>query len=535
MTASSHHALVAQYLRVSTDNQRYSLDRQRDCIGEYAAARGLSIVQTYIDCAKSGLQLKNRPGLKQLIADVTGHRVEYRAVLVYDISRWGRFQDVDEAGHYEFICKHCGIPVYYCAEEFANDDTPASFVMKALKRTMAAEYSRELGIRCFAGQKRIAQLGFRVGGAAGYGCQRVLVTPDRSEKQQLGLGDRKSIATDRVLLVPGPETEVACVRRIYRMLIDQGMSCCAIATELNRQGFPCIGSTPWTHYRVRAILTNPKYNGTIVYGRTSRRLQTPVIKMPPDRWVVVPHAYEAIIDDATFAAAQRTLASRTFHKTNDQLLGELRSILCTHGRLTAELIRSTKGATPQGSYRQRFGSLRHAYELIGYQTPISQNIATRCRIYRLRIRLMEELRELFPQSVSIEGKKGAYRKWLRIKDGPKILVRSCPSFRTQRGGQRWRIVSDRAHRRFIVLLALMKPGNDGIGELILLRPMALPRTIDVSADSVLLRLGQPVSSLSAFLEVLGSTRRERAARLGDTTLTPKLLRGSFRPEVLGSR
>jgi DNA invertase Pin-like site-specific DNA recombinase len=523
MTSPLAQVLVAQYLRVSTDNQRYSLERQSECIGDYAAERGFSIIQTYVDRAKSGLLLKNRPGLKQLLADVTGGRITYRAVLVYDVSRWGRFQDVDEAGHYEFICKQSGVPVHYCAEVFENDDTPISFIMKAVKRMMAGEYSRELGIRCFAGQKRVAQLGFRAGGAAGYGCRRILVNADRSVKQQLGLNDRKSLATDRVILAPGPENEVACVRQIYRMLIDKNMSFCAIARELNRQCVPCIGSMPWTHFRVRAILTNPKYNGTVVYGRLSRRLQTPQVKMPPDNWVVVPHAFESVVDDATYSAAQQTLAGRTTHKPNSQLLDELRSILSTHGRLTAQLIRSTKGATPPRSYRQRFGGLCMAYELIGYRTPILRNIEKRHQVYQARVRLMKELEELFAGKISIEGRRGPSHKWLRLKR-TRIAVRVCSSFKTLLGGLRWRIRSDPAETRVIVLLGLMNPGNDAIGELVLLPPMSLPRTIDVSANSTLLKIGRPIPNLHAFFEVVSEMKRGRQKM---TKFTVKCLRATI--------
>src|SRR5258705_12309068 len=154
---------------------------------------------------------------------------------------------------------------------------------------------------------------------------------------------------------------------------------------------------------MRAILTNPKYNGTTVYGRTSSRLRTPEIKQPRDRWVVTPHAFEGIVDDVTFAKAQLVLASLTVHKTNDQLLEELRSILRTHGRLTAELIRNTEGAAPPGSYQTRFGGLRHAYELVGYKMPTAQNITTRCQVNIARQRLMEAFHRLFPGNVSIEG------------------------------------------------------------------------------------------------------------------------------------
>jgi DNA invertase Pin-like site-specific DNA recombinase len=100
-----HASLVpaAQYLRMSTDHQQYSLANQAEAISRYAAQKGFEIIKTYTDAARSGLQLKNRAGLKQLLKDVVEAHCEFRAILVYDVSRWGRFQDADEAAHYEFM------------------------------------------------------------------------------------------------------------------------------------------------------------------------------------------------------------------------------------------------------------------------------------------------------------------------------------------------------------------------------------------------------------------------------------------------
>ncbi len=58
-------------------------------------------------------------------------------MLVYDVSRWGRFQDCDESAFYEYLCRRAGIRVEYCMEEFRNDGTPISAVLKVLKRVMA--------------------------------------------------------------------------------------------------------------------------------------------------------------------------------------------------------------------------------------------------------------------------------------------------------------------------------------------------------------------------------------------------------------
>ncbi|TIW71353.1 MAG: recombinase family protein, partial [Mesorhizobium sp.] len=55
---------------MSTDHQRYSLENQVAVIAEYAERRGFAIVQTYTDAGKSGLTLKGRDGLRQLLSDV---------------------------------------------------------------------------------------------------------------------------------------------------------------------------------------------------------------------------------------------------------------------------------------------------------------------------------------------------------------------------------------------------------------------------------------------------------------------------------
>jgi DNA invertase Pin-like site-specific DNA recombinase len=84
---------VAQYLRMSTEHQRYSTEHQALAISQYAAARGYQIVQTYADRGISGVSMRGRDGLKRLLADVIGDGADYTLILVYDVSRWGRFQN----------------------------------------------------------------------------------------------------------------------------------------------------------------------------------------------------------------------------------------------------------------------------------------------------------------------------------------------------------------------------------------------------------------------------------------------------------
>jgi hypothetical protein len=91
---------TAQYVRMSTEHQRYSTENQSDAILQYADRYGFDIVRTYADNGKSGLRLDGRDALKQLLIDVEGGSPGFKAVLVYDVSRWGRFQDADESAYY---------------------------------------------------------------------------------------------------------------------------------------------------------------------------------------------------------------------------------------------------------------------------------------------------------------------------------------------------------------------------------------------------------------------------------------------------
>jgi DNA invertase Pin-like site-specific DNA recombinase len=89
---------AAQYVRMSTEHQQYSTHNQADKMLEYAERRNIQIVRTYADEGKSGLSIDGRASLQRLIADVESGHTDFNLILVYDVNRWGRFQDADEFG-----------------------------------------------------------------------------------------------------------------------------------------------------------------------------------------------------------------------------------------------------------------------------------------------------------------------------------------------------------------------------------------------------------------------------------------------------
>ncbi|MHC2464495.1 recombinase family protein [Bradyrhizobium embrapense] len=246
---------AARYVRMSTERQQYSIQNQAAVIATYAHAHNLMIVQTYRDEGESGLRLKNRSGLIKLIEDVQSGTADFGHILVYDVSRWGRFQDTDESAHYEFVCRQAGISVAYCAEQFDNDGSMLSSIVKNIKRVMAAEYSRELSAKIFAGQCRFARLGYMRGGLPSYGLARELVDENQRSKGVLKKGDLKYLITDHIRVRPGPPEQVAIVRWMFQRFLEI-KSETLIAWELNKKNIPASRGGRWSCSSVTRILKN---------------------------------------------------------------------------------------------------------------------------------------------------------------------------------------------------------------------------------------------------------------------------------------
>lgn len=357
---------AAQYVRMSRELQRYSIKNQLAAIAAYAEANSLTIVRTYADEGRSGLRIKGRPGLIELIEDVQSGQADFDHILVYDVSRWGRFQDVDGSAYYEFLCKRSGVQVEYCAELFKNDDTFVSGIAKNLKRGMAAEWSRELSVKVHAGHCRIAGLGYRVGAPVGYGLRRLMVDESEHPKGRLERGQYKALQSDRVRLQHGSAEEAAVIRCMFDQFVNGRKSYSEIRRELNDAGIANHNGRPWTDGMIPTILGNENYVGKTVYNQTSRRLGQKLVKNPNDAWVRGAAGIGPIVDPDLFARAQKLLDERRVEIPDDEMLLRLRLTLRRRGKLNSRIINATLGLNHVSSYVKHFGSLRKAYALIGY-------------------------------------------------------------------------------------------------------------------------------------------------------------------------
>lgn len=450
---------AAEYVRMSTDHQKYSTENQSDAIRQYAEARGIEIVQTYADSGKSGLKIEGRDALRQLIDDVQAGNTDFKVVLVYDVSRWGRFQDADESAYYEHICRRSGISIQYCAEQFENDGSPVSTIVKGIKRAMAGEYSRELSTKVFGGQGRLIEKGYRQGGPAGFGLRRTLIDEHGTIKGILERGEHKSIQTDRVILTLGPAEEVNLVREMYQAFVHQGRSENEIAADLNERGIPTDLGHPWTRGTVHQLLINEKYVGDNVWNRRSFKLKKKRVRNDPDMWIRAQGAFEAIVERVLFEAARTIIDGRSFRLSDEEMLQSLRQLYQQKGLLSGIVIDESESMPSSSAYSSRFGSLLRAYSLVGF---------TPDRDYRY-VEINRELRKLHPEILSevLEGlgsRGSAARQDLQtdrvIVNGEfslSVVIARC--IQTSSGLLRWKLRFDTSLAPDITIVVRMDSAN----------------------------------------------------------------------------
>ncbi|HCQ3662153.1 TPA: recombinase family protein [Escherichia coli] len=456
----NHRVRVAQYLRMSTDHQQYSLHNQSEYIKDYAEKNNMEIAYTYDDSGKSGVSIVGRHSLQQLLSDVEQKKIDIQAVLFYDVSRFGRFQNSDEAAYYSFLFERNGVDLIYCSEPIPTKDFPLeSSVILNIKRSSAAYHSRNLSEKVFIGQVNLIKLGYHQGGMAGYGLRRLLVDENGIAKEILSFRKRKSIQTDRVILIPGPKNEIKIVNRIYDLFIDNNVPEFIIAERLNEQNIPAENGTLWTRAKIHQILTNEKYIGNNIYNKTSSKLKSRLVKNPKHEWVRCDKAYKPIISKKKYNKAQEIIQLRSIHLTNEDLLEKLKQKLESNGKLSGFIIDEDDTGPSSSVYRTRFGGLLRAYTLIGYKPEHDYSY----------LKINEALRSFY--SEIIEDFKGEilksnchideykYAPMLYINDEFLISVLVTKCIHMKSGKLIWKVRFDNSQKADITIVIRMNSQN----------------------------------------------------------------------------
>lgn len=474
---------AATYARMSTESQKYSIDNQISCISAYALRRQIEIVHSYVDKGRSGLTISKRDGLRELLSDVQSERADYNCILVYDISRWGRFQDVDESAYYEFICRRAGINVHYCADEFENDGSLSSTILKSVKRVAAADYSRQLSKKVFAGQCNIVSLGYWRGGPPGLGLRRQVLLPSGKPGPVLNYRQYKSFKGDRIILIPGPPDEIKIVRRIFRDFAHGRKTRTEIANDLNAEGILNASGRPWQMQTIDNMLRNEKYIGHNIYNRKSAKLFSRVVENPRDMWIRRDHAFKPIVPEKLFARAQFALTELEHGRTltNQELLDRLKALLKKKGKLNREIIAAAPNLPNVEAFIRRFGSLMKTYELVGFE-PDPRYHFTR-NLANINAVIIPTAHAVL-SGLADDGLSGQFLEELNLvmfNNGVNLVISvawSVANGSDGRPNRRWEVRKVKYKKSHLTLVVRMEDGNEAIKDYFLMPSRKVPLTKD---------------------------------------------------------
>lgn len=456
----SHKA--AQYVRMSTDEQAGSIEIQKTAIARYAGIHGFEIVATYADEGKSGLSVGGRGGMRQLLSDVLQVSRAFDTVLVLDVSRWGRFQDVDESAYYEYHCRKNGVQVVYVAEAFPTSGRPMDGVLKHIKRVMAAEYIRELALKVAAGQERVVRLGYVSSGVPYFGFQRLAVTADNQPRRILETGERKPQLTDRVRWIPGPPREVALVQSIFDLFVHTRMTTWQLADRLAAAGHRNRDCKPFTRKKLRQMLGNPIYCGEYIWRTGKPRYSR---WAGPERSPIrVTEFVEPIVAPELWQAAHAKLAKVETRRpapkgpTKLEVTERLREALATYPNLGSRDVASANLPTLR-TFKKLFGGFVAANRAAAGRS-ISQSKGTwqarRLEGMALVARVLQDLACLLIDHGFRCGVDGHERMIVLADSGFKMrLMVAHPQGRTV---DSWRVKIQSWHDGWLLLMRQRKSG-----------------------------------------------------------------------------
>ena len=410
---------AAQYIRMSTDTQDLSPLVQKEAIAAYALARDMDIVATYEDDGRSGLRLKNRPALLRLLHDVT-ESPPFSAVLVYDVSRWGQFQDADAAAYYEYHCRLHEVEVIYVTELFGAEVNPITALLKSMKRAMAAEYSRDLSNKSRGGQHIAVSRGYQMGPLPPLGYRRCSVSADGARRTVLQPRQRKIAATDRIEWILAPESEVALVQRICQMYVRTRLTLADIAQLGKAEGWRDHEGRSLSGRSIAVLIRNEALIGNFVWGRTPNTKG--LIGREPSR---NDGCLPRIVDDETWQQMRRRDAlDVSRHRTDEEIVDHLRKAFERTPHVTTRDLRA-QGLPSRHSITHRMGSWSELVKRAGrdpselHKTLFARMMERKHNGKALGAALAERLSE--------KGRPVAFDRRLNVLNFPglKMRVRLC--------------------------------------------------------------------------------------------------------------
>ncbi len=362
---------AATYARHSAENrQENSVEIQQDEMRRFADKNNIEIVKDFWDAGKSGLNAEGRQGFQDLLGFAKKGYID--SILCLDMTRWGRFQNIDLSAAYEAQCAEYGVEVIYVnhgdlREESGDydglDDNDMFLgLRKSMERTMAGKYSADLSKKVWAGAAKVSEQGNRAGGPPPYGMLRVEVDEQRNALGVMKPKQHKSYPNNRVRLIPDQEHKAEIVCDIFNLFVTEDRSESEIVAALEQRNIPAPKGGKWTTSTIRRILRNEEYAGSVVYNRVSFKLKKKRVRNPREKWIVKPGSYPHVVEPAIFEAAQAKFDLRDKRMSREEIQQRLRFAFQKYNMLSYTLMHSLPDMPTRREVIKEFGSLPEALQ-----------------------------------------------------------------------------------------------------------------------------------------------------------------------------
>ena len=295
---------AVSYCRVSSEEQALkdlSIPAQRKALRRWLDERpDHALLQGFVDEGESAYAPANkRTGFCEMVSFC--RRNDVNLILVHKLDRFSRNRE--ESILFKSLLRKHGVTVKSVTENY-DPETPQGFLYEGMIEVINQFYSMNLATETVKGMRENAERGFCNGGRVPYGY--------RLERISDGNGREHS------QLVPGPEEEVASIRRMFDLAANQGMGGKRIANLFNGDGLPAPRSRHWNASTINSMLNNRAYVGDRVWFKRHNAGHGAREATPEDEQIIVENTHEPLVERELFDRRRERAAKRAFHRRGDK-------------------------------------------------------------------------------------------------------------------------------------------------------------------------------------------------------------------------
>lgn len=345
---------TAVYVRMSTDKQEDSPERQKGQVNPYCARKGYQVVETYEDLGAGGWD-GTRTEFLRMLEDAKQGR--FQLIVMDEMSRLDRRNPIEFIASVARPLQQAGVALESVDRGTRfnwDDDDVGQLLMLVFGQHQNSDEIKKISRRTATGQERKAKEG------------RMF-----NEPHKFGYTFKVNQEGERIGLQVVPEQAII-VRRIFNDY-RKGMSLSEIVGALNADGLRSpMGCSKWGKKTVHQILKCPKYAGNYTWGKVAQgrfwRFQNGAVvrhtggeapyAQAREDWIEIPAQHDPIVSPELFEEVQRLLAAnktRTSRARNKAAYPLSQLMFCPHcgGTMHGTEVRGKARAYRCGSYQSR--------------------------------------------------------------------------------------------------------------------------------------------------------------------------------------